>query len=81
MWKMAYKLSQEEDNTNRYRPEIMLRTGPKVKMKVEFTDKQRVQRSPYYKCVHLWYKLDMSIQLSNSIYGFLKIQCLDLSNE
>ena len=37
-------------------------------MKVEFTDKQRVYRSPYYLCTQLWDKLEESIQLSNSIF-------------
>ena len=29
MLKMMYKLSKEEDNVERYRPEMLLRTGPK----------------------------------------------------
>ena len=33
---------------NSYCPEITLHTGPKVKMKVDLTDKERVGRSPYY---------------------------------
>ena len=81
MLKMVYKLSQEEENVNMYRPEIVLRTGPKVKMKVEFTDKQRVQSSPYHMCVKLWDKLDMATQLSNNIYEFKqKIHAMDLSD-
>ena len=39
MLKIMYKLSQEAENVNTYRPEVMLRTGPKVKMKIDFTDK------------------------------------------
>ena len=81
MLKMVYKLSQEEENVNMYRPEIVLRTGPKVKMKVEFTNKQRVQSSPYHMCVKLWDKLDMATQLSNNIYEFKqKIHAMDLSD-
>ena len=43
-----YKFSKDEENVNRYRPEMMLRTGPKVKMKLPFIDNARVLRSPYY---------------------------------
>ena len=36
MLKMVYKLSQDaEDMNNYYRPEITLRTGEKLKMKVD----------------------------------------------
>ena len=33
MLKMMYKLSRMEEHVNRYRPEMLLRTGPKVKIK------------------------------------------------
>ena len=39
---------------------------PKVKMKIDFTDKERVRRSPYYLCNQLWDKLDHSVQLSEA---------------
>ena len=51
--KIMYKLSKDPENVNAYRPEIMLRTGPRVKMKLAFTDKDRVCRSPYL-CNQLW---------------------------
>ena len=57
---------------NDYRPERVLRTAPKVKMKVDFTDKERVRRSPYYKCNRLWDKLDSSIQTSCNIIEFTR---------
>ena len=49
MLKMMYKLSREESNTEQYRPEMFLRTGSKVKMKIAFTNKERarVMRSPF----------------------------------
>ena len=52
MLKMMYKLSKDERNVDRYRPEMMLRTGPKVKMKIAFTSKERVLRRPI-TCVML----------------------------
>ena len=42
MLKIMYKLSRDAENVNTYRPEVTLRTGPKVKMKIAFTDKERV---------------------------------------
>ena len=65
-----YKLSREMENVNTYRPEVMLRTGPKVKMKIAFTDKDRVSRSPYYLCDNLWNKLDSNVQRAKNIYEF-----------
>ena len=70
MLKMMYKLSKEEDNIERYRPEMLLRTGPKVKMKVAFTNKERVLRSPYYLCNKLWDKLDSDTQRAKNVEDF-----------
>ena len=66
---------------NRYRPEVVLRTAPKVKMKVDFTDKEKVCRSPYYLCNQVWDKLDSSVQCSKNIFEFTKkISQLKLSD-
>ena len=46
---------------------IQLCTGPKVKINSDFTDKQIVQRSPFYLCRQLWDELDRSIQLSRNM--------------
>ena len=70
MLMLMCKLSCDENNINRYRPEMMLRTGPKVKMKVPFMDKERVSRSPYYIGSRLWDTLDSNIQRSNSMFEF-----------
>ena len=64
---LMYKLSKIKENVNTVRPERMLRTGPKVKMKIAFTDKERVLHSPYYKCNRLWEQLSSDIQLSENI--------------
>ena len=81
MLKMMYKLSLSEENVNRYRPEVVLRTAPKVKMKIDFTDKERVRRSPYYVCNQLWDKLDSSVQTSINMFEFVKKLChLELSD-
>ena len=80
MLSMMYKLSRIKENVNTYRPERQLRTGPKVKMKIDFTDKERVLRSPYYKCNMLWDKLDSDIQLSENIFEFKrKLSKIDIT--
>ena len=80
MLKLMYKLSRDEENVDRYRPERVLRTAPKVKMKMEFTDQERVLRSPYYACNRLWEKLDSDTQASSNIFEFTNRLCmLDIS--
>ena len=61
MLKMMYKLSKDESNVERYRPEMLLRTGPKVKMNIVFTNKERGLKSPFYLCNKLWEKLDSTV--------------------
>ena len=70
MLSMMYKMSLEENNVERCGPEMLLRTGPKVKMKIAFTNKERVLRSPYYTCNRLWEKLDSTIQTSKTVVDF-----------
>ena len=66
MLKLMYTLNQELENVNTYRPEMVLRTVPKVKMKMEFTDKARVR--PYYVCNRVWDKLESSIKKYMGIF-------------
>ena len=73
MLKMMYKISKEESNIKRYRPEMLLQTGPKVKMKIAFTNKERVLRSPFYLCNKLWDKLDSKVQLAKIVVEFKNI--------
>ena len=54
MLKIMYKLSKDAENVNLYHPEITLRTGPKVKTKIAFTDKERVSLSPFDAILWLW---------------------------
>ena len=67
---LMYKLSKIKDNVNEIRHDRQLRTSPKVKMKILFTDKERVLRSPYYKCNTLWDSLSSDIQLSENMFEF-----------
>ena len=76
---LMYKLSRIPENVNDVKPERQLRTGPKVKMKVAFTDKERVLRSPYYKCNRLWEKLDSDTQRSLDNFEFkAKLKKIDM---
>ena len=69
------------ENVNTYRPERILRTAPKVKMKIEFTDKERVRRSLYYMCNQLWDKLDSEVQCSDNVFEFAnRPRAIDLSD-
>ena len=80
LYKQSKDQSKDPENVNTYRPEKALRTGPKVKMKLAFTDKDRVYRSPYYLCNKLWNKLDSKIQLSTSLFEFREsLKKMDLS--
>ena len=45
---MAYKCSLFSENIEHYRSDVVFRTNAKVKMELEFTNKERVSKSPYY---------------------------------
>ena len=50
-------------------------------MKVDFSDKERVRRSPYYLGNQLWDKLDVNVQLSKNLLLFgNEIKKIDVSN-
>ena len=78
-----YKCSQCEERVDSYRPKVELRARPKVKMKITFTKKERVLRSPYYLCNTLWDQLDQldhTVQTLNSCFEFTTaVKKLDLS--
>ena len=81
MLKLMFKLSKDVENVNTYRPERILRTAPKVKMKIEFTDKERVRRSLYYMCNQLWDKLDSEVQCSGNVFEFAnRLRAIDLAD-
>ena len=41
-----------------YRPKIVLRSRHKIKMKIAYSDKDQVLKSPYYMVISLWNQLD-----------------------
>ena len=42
-------------------------------MKIPFTSKERVLRSPFYLCNKLWDKLDSEVQLAKNVVDFKNI--------
>ena len=80
MLKLMFKYSQHEEYVNRNKPKIELRNRPKVKMKLTFTKKDRVLKSPYYLCNKLWDQLDYNLQCLTTIYEFISaVRKLDLA--
>ena len=53
--------------------QMLLRTGPKVKMKKAFTNKERVLRGPFYLCNNLWHKLQSDVQMAATVIDFKNI--------
>ena len=52
-----------------------------MSMKIDFTDKERVRRSPYYLCNQYWEKIDSAIQTANNIFDFSKqLRKIDLTD-
>ena len=78
---MAYKCSLIVNNLDLYRPNVVLRTRPKEKLKTAYTNKQRVLKSSYYLVSLLWNQLDVDIQMSENYYRFVKYcKKLDVDN-
>ena len=60
----------DNDILNLQQPKIELRSRNKVKFKQPFTDKTKVQNSPFYRGIYLWNQLSHDIQVSNEISIF-----------
>ena len=52
---------------------VELRARLKVKMKIAFTKKERVLKSPYYLCNKLWDQLDHTVQNLSSCFEFTTV--------
>ena len=51
-----------ESNLDNYRSEINLRNNRKIKLKIQKTSLTKVNRSPFYRGVRLWNRLDRNVQ-------------------
>ena len=67
---MMYKYSQRDEYVEQYKPQMELRTRPKVKMKLHNTKKERVLRCPYYLANKLWDQLDHVVQNLDTMFEF-----------
>ena len=52
--KIMFSQSRDKVNIDYYRPERILRSNQKVKLKSKFTRITKIQRSPYYRGIGLW---------------------------
>ena len=60
--KTVHKTSEDKANIDTSRPNIDLRSGPKVKLKNKFTALTKVYNSPLYRGIHLWDQLPAHLQ-------------------
>ena len=67
-----YKLSQNHDALNVNRPDRILHNRDKIKLKIAFSNKDRVKKSPFYLCNNIWKKLSIESQRCDNIFEFKK---------
>ena len=60
--KIIHKTSKDSVNVDQERPNMDLRSRPKVKLKNKFTKITKVYNSPLYRGVRLWDKLTLDLQ-------------------
>ena len=68
--KIMYKQSHIDNNIDTYRPDRILRSSKKVKMKTPFTRITKIQKSPYYRGIYLWNELPQDLQNEKDIERF-----------
>ena len=80
MLKMMFKYSQCEECVDQYKLKVEFHARPNGKMKIVFTKKKRVLRSPYYLCNKVWEQLNHMVQHLNSCYKFsIALRKVDLA--
>ena len=78
---LVFKYSKKQINLDEHRPDMVLRRRHKVKMKLAFSNKGRVLKSPYYLAVHLWNQLEVDVQTSICKKDFRqKLYFIDFNN-
>ena len=68
--KIMFKESLEDTNIDKYRPDRVLRSRKKVKMKTPFTRITKIQKSPFYRGITLWNELSTEMQNEQNIEKF-----------
>ena len=67
-----YKLSQNHDALDVNRPDRILRNRDKIKLKIAFSNKDHVKRSPFYLCNNIWKNLSIETQRCDNNFEFKK---------
>ena len=79
--KIMYKQSLDEINIDNYRPDRILCSRNKVKLKSSFTRITKIQRSQFYRGVRLWNELPLDLQRERNIEKFKRaIKIYDFGN-
>ena len=60
--KIMFSQSQMKENIDNYRPDRILRSRKKVKLKTTFTWITKIKKSPFYRGVALWNALPINMQ-------------------
>ena len=68
--KIMFGQSLNTDNIDYYRPERILRSRHKIKLKVKFTRITKIQKSPFYRGISLWNTLPQSLQFEQNKVRF-----------
>ena len=68
--KIMFGQSLNTDNIDYYRPERILRSRHKIKLKVKFTRITKIQKSPFYRGISLWNTLPQSLQCEQNKVRF-----------
>ena len=69
---LMFKNSKKIEHLDLYRPGMVLRGRHKVKIKLQYSNKGEVLRSPYYLMVNVWNQLDVKLLTIVNIVDFKK---------
>ena len=67
---VMYRQARDHSNLDAHRPEIGLRSNPKIRFKNKITQLTKVQNSPYYRGVTLWDRLPADVQRATTKVKF-----------
>ena len=65
-----FRQSHDQNNLDIRRPDVDLRSNPKVRFKNKVTQLTKVQKSPYYRGITLWDRLPVAAQRATTKVKF-----------
>ena len=68
--RMMYTVSKDGDNIKENTYGMKLRSGDKIKLKDDFSDKTKLHKSPYFRGLKLWESLPVEVQKSENLNMF-----------